>query len=109
MRILDYNNNMAPTRWTSSADRHQVDRADTLNAMRSAVVYVKDFDEARVPGQPAADLFIGPTRDGSIMLEVFAHVDQMNRDALIFHSMPVRQKTLDRARRILADRKGQQS
>ena len=106
MLFLDYNNSMAPTRWTSSADKHLIARADTLNAMRSAVVYVKDFDQARVPGQPTADLFIGPTRDGSIMLEVFAHVDQVNKDALIFHSMPVRQKTLERARRILADRKG---
>jgi hypothetical protein len=108
LRILDYNNNMAPTRWTSSADKHDVDRADTLHAMRSAVIYVKNFDAARVPGRPAADLFIGPSRDGSVMLEVFAHVDQANKDALIFHSMPVRVKTLERARRILAERKGQQ-
>ena len=106
---MDYNNKVAPTRWTTSADKHEVDRADTLNAMRNAVIYVKDFDQARVSGQPAADLFIGPTRGDTVMLEVFAHVDQVNKYALIFHSMPVRQKTLERARRILADRKGQES
>lgn len=96
---------MAPTRWADSADKHGVDRADTLHAMRNARLHVQRFDAPRVEGAPYADLFIGPSRDGSVMLEVLAHLNTKAQDVLIFHVMPVRRSTIERARRVIEERR----
>ena len=98
---------MAPTRWADSADKHGVDRADTLHAMRNARMIVRKFDRPRVEGAPYADLFIGPNRDGSEMLEVFAHLNAEAQDVLIFHVMPVRHSTIERARQVIDERRNQ--
>jgi hypothetical protein len=99
---------MAPTRWADSADRHGVDHADALHAMKNAKTYVQRFDRSRVQGRDEwADLWIEPSRDGSVTLEVFAHLDVKARDVLIFHVMPVRQKTRDRVQQIIEGRRNQ--
>jgi hypothetical protein len=96
---------VTPTRWTESADKHHVDRADTLHAMKNAQLRLTRFDPPRVEGAPWADLFIGPSRDGTAMLEVFAHLNLRAQDVLIFHVMPLRRSTLERAREIIEERR----
>jgi len=96
---------VASTRWASSADKHGVDRSDTLHAMRNARMIVRRFDRPRVENAPHADLFIGPTRDGLVVLEVFAHLNTDKQDVLIFHVMPVRRSTIERARQVIEERR----
>jgi hypothetical protein len=91
-------------RWTKSAAKHSIDRADAVHAVRNAIVYVRRFDAARVEGMPAADLFIGPNRRGDQHLEVLVHVYTERREVVVFHVMLVRESTLARARQIIAER-----
>jgi hypothetical protein len=51
-------------RWTSSADKHGVPREDVVHAMLNAYLHLPGFDDAREPGRPRPDLWIGP-RAGS--------------------------------------------
>ncbi|AXH37486.1 hypothetical protein DVJ78_18080 (plasmid) [Humibacter sp. BT305] len=81
--------------FSSSADKHGIDRADALLAIRTRLVHVQKFDDAR-DGGPRPDLFIGRASDGT-MLEVMAVVTPP-RDLFIFHLMPLRRKTWDRVK-----------
>lgn len=84
------------TVWTSSADRHGVDRADALHAVENAYYVEQEFDDPRPPANVRPWLFIGPQRRlGAPLLEVMVEVTPP-RDLLIFHVMEARQKHLDR-------------
>lgn len=90
--------------WAPSADKHGIDRADALHAIRSAALLVRHFDESRIEGRPPPDLFIGPNRTRTELIEVMAIVDHSRRRMLIFHVMPLRSTTLRRARTRLEER-----
>lgn len=96
---------MPPTRWTESADKHGIEHADALHAMKNAHIRITRFDPPRVDGAPWADLFVGPSRDGETVLEVFAHLNMRAPDVLIFHVMPARPSTLRRAKQIIEERR----
>ncbi len=85
-------------RWTKSADKHGVDRADALNAILNHVYHIEEFDEPRIAGAPRPDLFIGPTRDRSELLEIMVSITPPS-DMVIFHVMPARRRILDIAER----------
>ena len=85
-------------RWADSADKHQVDRADILNAITNHLHWVPEFNESRRPGRPSPDLFIGPTIDRSELREVFVEITPPD-NLFIFHAMPARRKILDIAER----------
>jgi hypothetical protein len=84
--------------WADSADKHGIDRGDALNAIQNQIYRVEQFDEPRVDGGQRPDLFIGPTRDRRMILEVMAIITPPN-DILIFHVMEARRKILDIAER----------
>ena len=84
--------------WADSADKHDIDRADALNAIQNYIYRLEQFDEPRVDGGQRPDLFIGPTRDRRMILEVMAVITPPN-DILIFHVMEARRKMLDIAER----------
>lgn len=75
--------------------------------MKNAQLRVTRFDAPRVEGAPWADLFVGPSRDGSVTLEVFAHLNVHAQDVLIFHVMPLRRSTVERAREVIEERRNQ--
>ncbi|XAS69873.1 hypothetical protein V3C33_20800 (plasmid) [Micrococcaceae bacterium Sec5.7] len=85
-------------RWTDSADKHGIDREDALNAILHQIYHVEQFDEPRVDTGARPDLFIGPTRDRRMMLEVMAVITPPN-DILVFHVMEARRNILDIAER----------
>ncbi|WP_426975877.1 hypothetical protein ACQCSU_13845 [Pseudarthrobacter sp. O4] len=85
-------------RWAESADKHGVDREDALNAILNQVYHVRQFDEPRVDSSIRLDLFIGPSRDRRLILEVMAVITPPN-DILVFHVMEARRKILDIAER----------
>jgi hypothetical protein len=80
--------------WAASAAKHGIAREDALHAIVHAVDHVASFDEPRVPGRNRPDLFIGPTRDRSQMLEVMVEVSPPAR-VYVFHVMEARRTTLD--------------
>lgn len=84
--------------WADSADKHGIDHEDALNAIQNYISRVEQFDEPRVDGGQRPDLFIGPTRDRRMILEVMAVITPPN-DILIFHVMEARRKILDIAER----------
>ncbi len=84
--------------WKPSADKHGVDRADALNAIQNYIYRLESFDEPRAPSVRRPDLFIGPTRDSHILLEVMVVMTPPS-DIMIFHVMPARRKILDIAER----------
>ncbi|MDR5698271.1 hypothetical protein [Agromyces aerolatus] len=94
---------MAQLAWAHSADKHGVERADALHAMQAVAIHVRSFDESRIPGGMRPDLFIGPKRERTDLIEVMAIIDHTDRDAGVFHVMPLRSKTLDRARLLIAE------
>ncbi|AYG05539.1 hypothetical protein [Gryllotalpicola protaetiae] len=95
------------TRWTDSADKHGIDHADTLHAIAHRRAFIAAYDPARVEGKPPADLFVGPTVDGTQMLEVLVH--RYIPDAVeIFHVMELRSSTIERARKIIEQRRKEQ-
>lgn len=86
--------------WADSADRHDVDRDDALNAIINADHHEAKFDEPRVPGGIRPDLYIGPSRNhipGDPLLEVM--LERHPTDFFIFHAMEARPKMLDRVNR----------
>ncbi|MGG7465185.1 hypothetical protein [Plantibacter sp. YIM 135347] len=79
--------------WRGSADKHEVPREDALHAMLNHVYWVRSFDEPRLPGHERPDMFIGPSRDRSMLIEVI--VEQIPPDRLvIFHVMEARAKMI---------------
>lgn len=84
--------------WSPSAGKHGVERADALNAIEEYVYWLPGFDEPRVPGGKRPDLFIGPTRDRSQLLEVMVEITPP-ANLFIFHVMPARRKIIDIAER----------
>lgn len=85
-------------RWADSADKHGIDREDALNAILNQIYHVQQFDEPRVDTGMRPDLFIGPSRDRRMILEVMAVITPPN-DILVFHVMEARRKILDIAER----------
>ena len=83
-------------RWASSADKHGITHEQTLYAIGNAVHLVVAFDEPRVPGTAAPNLFIGPAGAGGLTIEVLVVVTPP-RELFVFHSMPLRQLTAERA------------
>lgn len=81
-------------RWAASAGKHGVEQADAVNAIANYVYRVLAFDEPRVPGGRRPDLFIGPTRDRSTLLEIMAEVTPP-ADIFVFHVMEARRKNLN--------------
>lgn len=80
--------------WADSADRHGVDRAETLNAILNHWWHEAEFDEPRVHGGIRPDLYIGPSsRLGGPLLEVMLEV-RPNGSLFIFHAMEARPKML---------------
>jgi hypothetical protein len=83
-------------RWAERADKHGIAHEDSLYAILNAVHVVPGFDESRVPGEPAPTLYIGQAGRGGALIEVLA-VTTEPRDVFVFHSMPLRQLTVERA------------
>lgn len=81
-------------RWAASAARHQIDRDDALNAILRLEAHLPAFDDPRVAGGRRPDLFIGPTRDRTQMLEVMAEVTPPG-EIFVFHVMVARRRILD--------------
>lgn len=79
--------------FSDSADKHGIDRADAINAILNYEYRVEEFDEPRVGSIGRPDLFIGPTRDGSMQLEVMAVLTPPN-EIFVFHVMEARLKIL---------------
>ncbi|WP_218060926.1 hypothetical protein [Leifsonia xyli] len=69
-----------------------------MNAIAKFVYRVEKFDEPRVPGGDRPDLFIGPTRDRRLLLEVMAEI-RPPADIFIFHVMEARRKMIETAER----------
>ncbi|MFJ4210384.1 hypothetical protein ACIPY2_18165 [Paenarthrobacter sp. NPDC089675] len=84
--------------WAKSADKHGVDREDALNAILNYIYRIEDFDEPRIDTNARPDLFIGPSRNRQMILEVMAVVTPPD-GILIFHVMEARRKILDIAER----------
>lgn len=84
--------------WANSADKHGIDRADALNAIQNHIYRVEEFDEPRANSTQRPDLFIGPSRDRRMILEVMAVVTPP-ADILVFHVMEARRKILEIAER----------
>ncbi|AZZ53534.1 hypothetical protein C1I64_16820 [Rathayibacter festucae DSM 15932] len=64
------------------------------------------FPGAAMSQRPlAAILFIGPSCDGTVTLEVFAHLNLRAQDVLIFHVLPLRRSTLERVRETTEERR----
>ncbi|WP_178980839.1 hypothetical protein [uncultured Corynebacterium sp.] len=78
-----------------SAEKHGYDRDDAIHAMAHHRWLVEGFDEPRIPGVPAPDLYIGPAPTGEL-IEVMSYLSPP-RDVYIFHIMKLRKKTRDRA------------
>ncbi len=85
-------------RWTDSANKHGIPREDALNAILHQLYHVERFDEPRVTGGSRPDLFIGPSRDRRMIVEVMAIITEPD-DILDFHVMEARRKILDLAER----------
>ena len=85
-------------RWSPSAAKHGIPRADALNAIERNVYWVPSFDEPRIDGAQRPDLWIGPNRDHTLMIEVMAEL-RPPADLFIFHVMEARRKILDIAER----------
>lgn len=85
-------------RWAESADKHGVAHEDALNAILNQIYHVEQFDEPRVESAVRPDLFIGPSRDRRMILEVMAVITPPN-DILVFHVMEARRKILEIAER----------
>ncbi|MGW6281047.1 hypothetical protein [Kribbella sp. NPDC055071] len=82
--------------WAPSADKHGVDREDTLHAIMNAYYVEREFDQPRPPATVRPTLFIGPPRRlGDPLLEVMVEVTPP-RDLHIFHVMVARKKHLER-------------
>lgn len=86
-------------RWARSADRHDVEREDAKFAIANRIYWIREFDEPRVVGGKRPDLFIGPVRGGSTLLEVMVEVTPP-REFFIFHVMPARPRIIEIARRL---------
>ncbi len=83
-------------KWTQSADKHEVDRADALNAIHNAYYVEDEFDDSRVPGQVKPTLYIGPPlRPGGPLLEVMVNIIPPS-DVVIFHVMEAQERNLER-------------
>lgn len=80
--------------WTPSAAKHGIAREDALHAILNYQYRVEEFDEPRVGSVGRPDLFIGKTRDGSMVLEVMAVITPPD-GFVIFHVMEARDKILD--------------
>ncbi|GGF14972.1 hypothetical protein GCM10011399_06100 [Subtercola lobariae] len=78
-------------RWTPSAAKHGVNQADALNAIELHVYWLRAFDEPRFEGGLRPDLWIGPNRSRTQLIEVLAEVTPP-ADLLIFHVMEARRK-----------------
>ncbi len=98
---------MGTTRWADSADKHGIDRADALHAMRNARVVIAAFGPSRIPGGPPVTLYIGPMIESAGMLEVLAVVDKAAQGVYIFHVMPLRPSMYARAKAVIQERKDQ--
>lgn len=85
-------------RWSASASKHGIPRADALNAIERNVYWVPSFDEPRIDGARRPDLWIGPNRDRTLMIEVMAELTPP-ANLFIFHVMVARRKTLEVAER----------
>ncbi|RFA13912.1 hypothetical protein B7R21_07575 [Subtercola boreus] len=85
-------------RWSSSAAKHGIHQADALNAIQQSLYWVPSFGESRVDGARRPDLWIGPNRDHTMIIEVMAELTPP-ADLFIFHVMEARRKTLDIAER----------
>ncbi|WP_248759200.1 hypothetical protein [Pseudarthrobacter sp. SSS035] len=84
--------------WAASADKHGIDHEDALYAILNQTYQIQHFDEPRVDSGTRPDLFIGPTRDRSGLLEVMVVITPPNH-ILVFHVMEARRKILDIAER----------
>lgn len=63
-------------------------------AMQNYIYRIEKFDEPRIEDRRRPDLFIGPSRNGQVMLEVMAIITPP-ADILIFHVMEARRKIID--------------
>lgn len=68
-----------------------------MNAILNHVYRLEEFEEPRI-GNRRPDLFIGPTRDRTQILEVVAQITPP-ADIFVFHVMIARRKMLDIAER----------
>lgn len=98
---------MGTTRWAESADKHGIDRADAVHAMRNARILIEAFGPSRVEGGAPVNLYIGQTIDQTAMLEVLAVVDRAAQSVYIFHVMPLRPSMYARAKAVIQERKDQ--
>ncbi|MCS4277565.1 hypothetical protein M2390_002774 [Mycetocola sp. BIGb0189] len=82
-----------------SASKHGVSLADVENAIRvDRARWIRHFDEPRSPNHPRPDLFIGYDLAG-LPIEVMGNWVESG-DFVVFHAMPLRQKTRNRVREI---------
>lgn len=80
--------------FSNSADKHGIDRRDALNAILNYQYREEKFAKPSVGSHGRPDLFIGPLRDRSKLLEVMAVVTPPNK-VFIFHAMEARKKILN--------------
>ena len=85
--------------WTPSAAKHGISREDALHAILNAVDHITEFDEPRAPSRNRPDLYIGPARDGHLLLEGMVEVIPPS-DVSIFHVMEARRKILELVERL---------
>ncbi|ADX73346.1 hypothetical protein Asphe3_21990 [Pseudarthrobacter phenanthrenivorans Sphe3] len=62
--------------------------------MQNFLYRIEKFDEPRIEGGQRPDLFINPSRNRQMMLEVMAIITPP-ADILIFHVMEARRKIID--------------
>ena len=71
MQYYEYRMTMGLT-WTPSADKHGIPREDALHAVLNFHFRIEKFDEPRARSVGRPHLFIGETRDGTMLLGVMA-------------------------------------
>ena len=69
-----------------------------MNAIGRYVYRLREFDEPRVSGGRRPDLFIGPSRDRRMLIEVMAEM-RPPADIFVFHVMEARRKIIEIAER----------
>ncbi|MFC4245073.1 hypothetical protein ACFOYW_17025 [Gryllotalpicola reticulitermitis] len=90
--------------WTISADKHGIAHEDAVNTIVNPRLFVPNFDRSRIPGKGWAHLWIGRTVDGTVNLEVMGHFEYVTKTVEVFHVMPLREKTYNRAIKTLKER-----
>lgn len=80
--------------FTESAAKHGFTKDDAIAAMSHPLLYAPEFDVSRLGPALPVSAWVGPAR-GGLTIEVFAS-SPAPRVLVVFHCMPVRDKTIRR-------------